>query len=196
MNGVGQMNDFPMGKYGLILADPPWHFDTYSKKGQGKSASQHYDCMSLDEIRALPVANLADPAGCLLVLWTTGAHAAQGTHTDVMRAWGFEPSGFGAWGKVTRNALPAFGTGYVLRDSVEPFFTARRGRLPKGLKHSERNLILAEKREHSRKPDQMHQMLDRLVPDARKIELFARQQRSGWVSWGQETNKFTGPPMP
>jgi N6-adenosine-specific RNA methylase IME4 len=87
--------------------------------------------------------------------------------------------------------LPAFGTGYVLRDACEPFIIARRGkRLPAGLRATERNLILAERREHSRKPTEMHEMLERLAPDARRAELFARERRTGWDCWGNQVGKF------
>lgn len=182
-----------LGGYQVILADPPWAFETHSAKGQGKSASQHYDVQSLEDISRWPVADLADPRGCLLVMWCTWPLVARGVHTDICRRLGFEPSSGGVWAKVTTNGLPCFGTGYVLRDACEPYIIARRGkRIPAGLKRTERNLILAERREHSRKPDAMHAMLERLLPDAQRVELFAREPRVGWDVWGNQTNKFGG----
>jgi N6-adenosine-specific RNA methylase IME4 len=177
--------------YQLLLIDPPTAFETHSDKGQGKSASQHYAVLSIDDLCQWPIGDLADPSGCLVVLWSTWALAAQGEHTRMLKAWGLIPSSGGSWAKITRNGLPSFGTGYVLRDACEPYFTARGGkRLPAGLRHTERNLILAERREHSRKPDEMHEMLERLAPTARKAELFARATRPGWESFGNEVDKF------
>ena len=75
------------GAYGAIAADPPWSFATWSKAGQGKSASQHYAVMGLDTIKALPVADLAAP-DCLLLLWATQAQLHQAL--SVMQCWGFE----------------------------------------------------------------------------------------------------------
>lgn len=179
--------------YGLILCDWPWPYETYSAKGQRKSAAIHYDGTIPPEDAALwPVGDLADPRGCVLVFWSTWARAAQAAHVPMFAAWGFKASSGGAWLKITAGGLPCFGTGYVLRDSCEPFFTAVKGRLPAGLRHTERNAIFAERREHSRKPEQMHHMLERLFPDVRRCELFARRRRPGWDVWGNQVEKFAG----
>ncbi len=184
------LHPLTLGGYRVILADPPWQFDTYSDKGQGKSASQHYGCMTLDDIKALPVADLAHRDGAILFLWCTWPLVAQGVHTDVVRAWGFEPSSGGSWGKVTVEGLPCFGTGYVARDACEPFIIGRRGRMPLGWRKTERNLILAPRREHSRKPEEMRQMIDRALPGSAKADLFSRESRPGWDCWGAEAGKF------
>jgi N6-adenosine-specific RNA methylase IME4 len=82
------------GAYGAIAADPPSSFATWSKAGQGKSASQHYSVMSLDDIKALPVAHLA-AADCFLLLWATQAQLHQAL--SVMQCWGFQFKTTGTW---------------------------------------------------------------------------------------------------
>lgn len=180
----------PPGPFDLILADPPWSFRAYSAKGHGKSAVRHYPVMTEAELAALPVASIA-AADSVLVMWTTWSQLASGLPLRIIEGWGFRASSGGAWAKTTREGLPAFGTGYVLRDASEPFLVARRGKLPPGLSRAERNLILSPRREHSRKPAEMHAMLERLLPDARRVELFAREPRPGWTVWGNETQKFS-----
>ncbi len=183
--------DLEPAAYSLILADPATAFETHSDAGQGKCASQHYDVMSIDDICKMPVSQLADPKGCLLVLWSTWALSAAGENIRIMDSWGFKASSGGVWAKVTRNALPAFGTGYILRDSCEPFWTATRKRCPAGLRKTERNIIIAERSPiHSQKPMEMYEMLERLAPKARKCELFSRGDRPGWDHWGKEKGKF------
>jgi len=137
---------------GTIAADPPWTFATWSQAGQGKSASQHYSTMSLEAIKDLPVADLAAP-DCLLLLWATQAQIDQAL--DVMRRWGFTFKSVGTWAKQSRSGANwAFGTGYWLRSAAEFFLIGTRGR-PKSQSRSERNLIVAPVREHSRKPDRL-----------------------------------------
>jgi N6-adenosine-specific RNA methylase IME4 len=173
--------------YSVILADPPWHFKVWSKRGETKSASNHYPVMSIADIKALPVAELAAP-DCLLMLWATQAQLDQAL--PVMECWGFKFKSTGAWAKRSpTGACWAFGTGYLLRNSAEFFLIGTRGQ-PKSQSRSERNLIVAPVREHSRKPDQAHEMLERMFPLGRRCELFARSNRSGWDRWGLETTKF------
>ena len=90
--------------------------------------------------------------------------------------------------KTTKSSI-SFGTGYILRDSFETFIIGRRGKVPQ-INHDQRNAIIAPRREHSRKPDEMHEMIEALAPDASKLELFARKRRPGWRVWGDEIGKF------
>jgi N6-adenosine-specific RNA methylase IME4 len=156
-------------------------------KGQGKSASQHYKVMGLDEIKALPVHLLAAD-DCMLFLWTTAPHLEQGMET--MRAWGFDYCTAGAWAKQTSTGKKlAFGTGYIYRSAAEFYLVGKIGKPPTFAKNI-RNLILAPVREHSRKPSEMHEQLEKMFPTVRRCELFARQSRPGWATWGNETEKF------
>ena len=174
----------PTGPFDLIAADPPWHFETYSEKGQARSANRHYPTMTLDWLLKLPIADIAAPdAG--LALWVYGPLLPQAF--DVMRSWGFTyKSDLFTWEKVTRNGDPAFGTGYYTRKSTEQVLYATRGRGLKRIDRSVQQCIRAPRKEHSRKPDEVFERLERLFGSVRRLELFARRQRLGWVVWGNE----------
>jgi N6-adenosine-specific RNA methylase IME4 len=177
----------PRSAYSAIIADPPWRFVTWSETRQYKAPSRHYAVMGLDAIKSLPVADLA-AADCLLWLWATKAQLHHAL--EVMQWWGFEFKTAGAWAKQSpTGASWAFGTGYVLRSAAEFWLIGTRGR-PKPESRSERNLIVAPVREHSRKPDQAYEMLERMFPAQRRCELFARYSRPGWHQWGLETQRF------
>jgi N6-adenosine-specific RNA methylase IME4 len=180
--------DLEPGAYGLIVADPPWNFQTYSQKGkEKKSADLHYSTMSLEEIKALPVSELADPKGCFLWLWTTAPMLVHGI--GVLEAWGFEYSTHGIWHKRTKNGLTGFGTGYIFRNSHEPYLIGRHGS-PKTSARNVRSIIEGPIREHSRKPDQAYDAAERLFGDVRRADLFGRETRPGWDGWGNEATKF------
>lgn len=105
------------GYYGLILADPPWKFRTWSETNQQKAASKHYSLMGLDDICALPVAPLAAP-DCALVVW--GVQAMVPQLFEVVRCWGFEQKSLGVWAKRSKTGAHwAFGTGYLQRCAAE-----------------------------------------------------------------------------
>jgi N6-adenosine-specific RNA methylase IME4 len=172
----------------VILCDPPWDFKTYSASGQGKSPSQHYDCIDAQNLKALPVADLAEP-NCALVMWTVWAHLNEAL--ELGSAWGFKFKSGGVWAKRAKSDPEkwAFSTGYYFRGASEPFLLFTIGR-PKVADHSIRNLIVGPVREHSRKPDEMHSNLEAMFPSSRRAELFSRQRRHGWDCWGLETEKF------
>ncbi len=184
----GPFEGMPHGKAGLILCDPPWRFNVRNRDtGLRKSADLHYDTMTLDDIKALPVADLA-ARDCTLVMWATAPFLRHAL--DTIDAWGFTYKTMGAWAKRTRtDASWAFGTGYVLRSASEPYLFASRGK-PRVAVRNVRNLIVAPLREHSRKPDQMHDDLERMFPDVVRLELFARQSREGWLTWGNQRSLF------
>ena len=161
----------PKGGYGLIMADPPWTFRTFSAKGRGKSPG--YVCQDLDWVKSLPVADLA-ARDCLLWLWATNPMLPQAI--EVMGAWGFTFKTAGHWSKKTRHGAQAFGTGYLLRCAGEPFLIGTRGK-PKTAR-TVRSVIEGQIREHSRKPDEAFAAAERLMPDVARCELFARQRRT------------------
>lgn len=174
-------------RYGVILADPPWRFRTWGEHNQKKSASRHYPLMTTESLCALPVHQLA-ARDCALVLWAVQAMIPQALLT--LEAWGFTFKTMGAWAKRSRaDGGWAFGTGYILRSTAEFYIIGTRGK-PRTAARDVRNLIVAPAREHSRKPDQMHDNLDRMFPLSARCELFARTLREGWESWGYETDKF------
>jgi N6-adenosine-specific RNA methylase IME4 len=168
-------------KYGVIYVDPPWTFATYSNKGKGRSAEAHYDCMSLDDIKALPVENLAAD-NCVLLMWITDPMLEKGF--EVIRSWGFTYKTVGFyWVKhsvelESKERHYPIGTGYWTRANPEQCLLASRGK-PSAKAHDVRKLLMAPRREHSRKPDEMYDCIERLC-EGPYVELFARYPRSGW----------------
>lgn len=172
----------PEGKFAAILADPPWRFRTWSETNQRKSASRHYPLMTLDEIKALPMGECA-AADCALFLWVIQPMLPQAM--AVLEAWGFEFKTVAfVWDK------GRIGLGYWTRAETEQCWLATRGN-PKRRPEATcvRQKIVARPREHSRKPDETHARIERLVAGP-YLELFGRQQRPGWTVWGNETDKF------
>jgi N6-adenosine-specific RNA methylase IME4 len=180
--------DLPPFGFDLIMADPPWAFKTYSDKGHAKAAQSHYECMSISDIKALPVGHLMAP-DAVLWLWATNSMLDQAF--DVLRAWGVRFVTAGTWVKRTAHGKLAFGTGYRLRCANEPFLLATNGN--PATARNVRSVIEGPVREHSRKPDEAFAEAARLVApisNARKLELFARESREGWATWGNEATKF------
>lgn len=176
----------PMG-FGLIMADPPWHFSTRSHKGvTSKGAGGQYKTQPLEWIKSLPVSDIAAP-DCLLWLWATNPMLPDAL--EVMSAWGFTFKTAGHWSKKIVNGKQAFGTGYILRCAGEPFLIGTLGS-PKTVARNVRSVIEGPIREHSRKPDEAFAAADALMPDVDKIELFSRQPRCGWTVWGDEYDRF------
>lgn len=184
--------DLKRGHYGAILADPPWRFEVWSGKGKARSADNHYDTMAADDIAALSIESIAAD-DCALFLWSCWP-----TLHDAFRlieTWGFtyKTCAF-SWMKADPYRLfaddktPFAGMGYWTRANTEPCLLATRGK-PKRLNADVRQGIIAPRREHSRKPDGIHERIERLVAGP-YVELFARQKRPGWDVWGNQTDKF------
>jgi N6-adenosine-specific RNA methylase IME4 len=172
---------------GAILADPAWSFAVRSPKGEGRSASRHYGVMPLEAIAAWPVAEWAAPDAWLF-LWTTTPMLPQAL--QVMGAWGFVYSGTAfAWVKLNPSGNGFhLGLGFTTRKNIELCLLGRRGRPPIRA-HDVRELIVAPRREHSRKPDEQYERIERLCRGP-YLELFARQQWPGWVAVGDEVGRF------
>ena len=179
-------DDLYANSYDLIVADPPWDFENWSESGEGKNAKAHYSCMDIHDIMRLPVMDLASD-DCLLWLWATNPMLPQGL--DTLKNWGFDFCTAGTWVKSTKHGKRHFGTGYVFRSSNEPILIGKRGS-PKLTAKNIRSTIEGKVREHSRKPDEAYEAATALMPNARKLELFSRQPRKGWTTWGNEVHKF------
>lgn len=180
------LNLRPARGFGLIMADPPWKFDTYSERGvTGKGAGGQYQVQPLDLIKAMPVEALA-ASDCVLWLWATNPMLPQAF--EVMSAWGFEFKTAGHWVKRTVNGKLAFGTGYLLRCAGEPFLIGTRGR-PK-TSRSIRSVVEGPIRDHSRKPEEAFAAAEAMCGEVARLELFSHKPRPGWVVWGKDVFKF------
>lgn len=187
--------------YGAIAADPASHFSSYTAiQSQNWSSrrdnERHYETMTLDALTTLPVRDLASPDGCHLFLWTSGPFLRNALH--LIDAWGFKYSTRAfTWAKTKRGwdgisplaeADFHIGLGLTVRHQTEFVLLARRGNCRRKAKDV-RELIIAPRREHSRKPDEFFARVERYC-DGPFLELFARERRPNWDSWGKECDKF------
>jgi N6-adenosine-specific RNA methylase IME4 len=178
------------GRYGLIMADPPWRFELYSDKGKGKSAQAHYACMSPEAIKALPVGELA-ARDCVLWLWATAPLLPLGL--EVMAAWGARYVTLGWWNKRTASGRLRWGTGYRLRSCGELFLIGLYG-APTTARDVP-NVVDGIARGHSEKPEAAFAAARKMVgADVSAVELFSRRSRAGWDAWGDEAGKLNEQP--
>ncbi len=171
-------------KYNVIYADPPWHYQVYSKKGAGRSADSHYPTMSIEDIRALPVEQLA-AKDCALFLWVTFRFLLDGL--SVLEAWGFSFKTVAFVGiKQNKKSDSLFwGMGYWTRANAELCILATKGS-PKRVSAGVHQVILSHIEEHSKKPQEARDRIEQLMGEGPRIELFARQKPEGWDVWGNE----------
>lgn len=169
----GERARFPRGPFKVLVVDPPWAYE---------ARRTDYPTMSVEDICALPVARLAAP-DAVLWLWTTNAMMRHAY--TCLDAWGFEERTILTWHK-TRSTLGAW-----LLNTTEHAILAVRGRPTVNLT-TQTTLLSAANREHSRKPDEFYLMVERLCPSKRRIDLFARESRPGWTTWGAERTRFDG----
>lgn len=168
----------------MIYADPPWAYRVWSGKGAGRSAEQHYPTMSMEDIKALPVAEMAD-RDCALFLWITLPMLREAW--NVMEAWGFTYKTVAfVWIKRNRQSDGVFwGMGYWTRSNAELCLLATRGQ-PRRRAKNIHQVIISPIEEHSKKPDEARRRIEALMGDVPRIELFARQTTPGWDVWGNE----------
>jgi N6-adenosine-specific RNA methylase IME4 len=178
--------------YGVILADPPWRWEVRDEDtGMDRAAENHYPTMPTDQIATLPVPAAND---CALFLWATAPMLTAAT--AVMDAWGFTYKTHWVWVKGKGDlAEPeaikrSTSMGFWTRNQHELLLLGTRGR-PPGLTPwdpKEPSVIVAIRREHSRKPDEVAAMIERMFPTLPKLEMFRRgEARPGWAAWGAET---------
>ena len=173
-------------RYSTIYADPPWRFQNRT----GKIAPEHkrlsrYETMDLEDIKALPVSSIAADKSHLY-LWVPNALLPDGL--AVMKAWGFEYKGNIVWEKVRKDVAPdGRGVGFYFRNVTEILLFGVRGGNNRTLApaRSQVNLIRTQKREHSRKPDEIIPIIEK-CSSGPYIELFARGSRAGWDMWGNQ----------
>lgn len=171
-------------KYKIIYADPPWQYRVYSKKGKGRSAENHYHTMNIDDIRSLPVGEIADD-DCVLFLWITFPCLKEGI--SVMESWGFtyKTCGFN-WVKRNKKKDTYFmGLGFWTRSNSEVCLIGTKGH-PKRISKAVAQVCDARVMEHSRKPAEIRERIVKLCGDVPRIELFARETVEGWDCLGDE----------
>ncbi|WP_310530667.1 MT-A70 family methyltransferase [Novosphingobium sp.] len=180
--------------YDVILADPATKFQTFSAAGQGKGPDAHYPTMTWEELGELPVSQLGR-GDTILFMWACWPTLRESI--ALLEQWGFRYVTGGAWHKRTKHGKSAFGCGYVLRSATEPYLIGTLGspltsNSVRGVIETEDlDVIDAEARGHSRKPDEQYDYCNRLSPRAlRFVELFARQAYPGWDAWGNQVGKF------
>lgn len=178
-------------KFATILADPPWQFTNRT----GKMAPEHhrlsrYPTMNLDDIKSLPVSEIAED-NAHLYLWIPNALLAEGL--AVMEAWGFNYKTNMIWYKVRKDGGPdRRGVGFYFRNVTEIILFGVRGKNVRTLQpgRTQPNIITSQKREHSRKPDEQYQIIESCSWGP-FLELFGRGQRKGWTTWGNQAETYT-----
>lgn len=171
------------GHYRVIVADPPWQYAVWSGDKGMRTAESFYATMSAADLKALPVISLAHPQGCALFLWSTGPCIPEAI--TLMASWGFQYKTVAfVWEKRTKNDKQAFGMCHYTRPAYEYVLLGTRGKIAVQ-DHGVRQSLSAGLREHSRKPDELYALVERLVPGP-YLELFARQSWPSWDRWGLE----------
>lgn len=177
-------------RFGTVLADPPWQFQNRT----GKVAPEHrrlarYSTMSFESIARVPVADIVTECAHLY-LWVPNALLPYGL--DTMERWGFTYKTNLIWYKVRKDGGPdRRGVGFYFRNVTEIILFGIRGRNCRTLApgRSRENMIISQKREHSRKPDEQFDLIESCSPGP-FIELFARGTRPGWFAWGDQARDY------
>lgn len=169
-----------MTKYDILYADPPWDYrgqTQHSSRESTGGATSHYEVLSLGALKKLELPAAAD---CLLFMWTTSPHLDQAI--ELGKAWGFAWSTVAfVWDKVRVNP------GYYTMSQCELCLLFKRGSIPipRGARNI-RQLVVEERGRHSRKPDEVARRIVEMFPFHSRLELFARETKQGWDSWGLE----------
>ena len=193
--------------YQLILADPPWTYG-YTKTNSGNKAAgrgcanAQYNLLDNATIAKMPIQNIADPDGCILFLWSSGALLKD--CLAVLEGWGFDYVTMAVWTKHCRGNVnkDRLGVGYWFRSNAEPILVGRSGKKPATRRTNTSNHfteedfskiqldflghIRSEQLGHSKKPNVLHKIIEQTWPELKKAELFARESRSGWDCWGEQ----------
>lgn len=197
-------------KWPLIAADPPWSFDNWSEEGEDRNANQHYETMTLDQMKQLPVGDIAAD-DCALFLWVTDPTLPQAM--ELLKSWGFTYRSVAFyWAKIwegadvhemdERRTFP-IGTGYGTRANPEQCWLATRGNPRRRILEIDgelkkdmaiRRLQFGPRTQHSAKPGKFYDLMTRLY-EGPALEMFARNQRPGWACWGNQIDLLNEGPV-
>ncbi len=177
---------FPNKKYKIIYADPPWKYNSRhnNKTRFGGGSYCQYNLMTMDEIKKLPLNTLAD-TNCVLFLWCTFPYLDK--QIKLFEHWGFKYRTLGfSWVKINSvNKEPFFGVGYYAKSNAEVCLMGIKGKM-KPITNKISSCIIAPRRKHSQKPDEVRDNIVKLFGKIPRIELFSREKVRGWDSWGNE----------
>jgi len=187
------MIPFPNKKYNIIYADPPWKYSSKSavnntSGSEIKSLNEHYNTMSLEELKTLPIKNITEK-DAVCFMWSTDSHINEAL--EIYKSWGFEYKTIAFnWIKTTtkgnfyKNVAP-----WTMKSS-EICLLGVKGRMSKYKKSNNiESLVFAERTKHSKKPQEVRNRIELLFGNLPRIELFARQKVDGWDSWGNEVEE-------
>ncbi len=170
---------WPDGTYPVIYTDPPWQYEHPPIGASNRSIENHYPTMSLDEICALPGLAEHVPENAVLFLWATAPKLAE--CFEVIDAWGFTYRTCMVWVK------DKIGMGYHARNQHEVLLIAKRGQFaPPEPADRPPSVVNAPRGEHSAKPEVFYELIERMYPDKPWLEVFARNQRPGWATYGNQ----------
>lgn len=173
-------------KYSIIYADPPWQYNARKNTNTrfGGGAMGHYSTMTMEEIKQLPIAHIADK-NCALLMWCTFPYLNE--QIKLFENWGFEYKTLAfSWTKTNKiTGTPFFGIGYYFKSNCEVCLLGVKGKM-KPISNKVSSCIISPKEEHSKKPKEARDRIVELFGDVPRIELFARQQVDGWDCWGNE----------
>ena len=180
---MAKAEGLPAKKYSIIYADPPWTYNDM-KGNDPKMGGITYPTMSLEELKAMPIADIAEK-DCALFLWATMPLLKEAL--EVIEAWGFRyiTCGF-TW--VKQNPLGEgiySGLGHWTNGNAELCLFAKRG-APKRQAKNVKQIVLAPRGRHSAKPAEVRDRIVALIGDLPRVELFARETADGWESWGNQ----------
>lgn len=165
----------PTGTYSVLYVDPPWRYD-HSSTPEVRAVENQYPTMTLDELKALPVPAAPD---AVLFMWATSPKLTEAL--ELMAAWSFEYRTCAAWVK------DRIGMGYYFRQQHELLLVGRRGDPPLPAESDRQpSVVTAPRGRHSEKPERFYELIEAMYPEGPRIELFARNAREGWDSWGNE----------
>ena len=164
----------PKGKFNVILADPPWRYQFVET--ESRAIENHYPSMELEEIKALRIPSDTDS---VLYLWATAPKLEEAL--QVLNAWGFAYKTCAVWDKERK------GMGYWFRIQHELLLVGVKGNFATPEPENRFDSIFRSPREeHSKKPEIVYEMIEQMFPTAKYLEVFARNIREGWASWGNQ----------
>lgn len=167
----------PKGIFDVIYADPPWQYDNTGVNG---AASHHYQTMSIDELCALQIPSAENS---VLFLWVTNPFLKDAF--TVLDTWGFAYKTNIVW---VKQNLKKPGAGFYVRGRHELLFICTKGSFTPDMSGKEPigSVLFADVQEHSKKPQEVYSLIENIYPNCKYLELFARNKREGWISWGNE----------